>query len=85
MEDNLRIDFRTAPVKCMQQTHTTCMGHSIYFSSALSNDPLPPKDGGFFKLGGSFKESHNILLPVEKFFKGCQQKIEVKITWAGLF
>lgn len=51
----------------------------------LSNDPLPPKDGGFFKLGGSFKEAHNILLPVEKFFKGCQQKIEVKITWAGLF
>ena len=33
----------------MQQNHTTCMGHSIYFSSATT--PSPPQGWRAFKLG----------------------------------
>ena len=42
----------------MQQNHTTCMGHSIYFSSATT----PPQGWRAFKLGrgGSFKQAHEI-------------------------
>ena len=45
MDDNLRIDFCTAPLKCMQQNHTTCMGHSNYLSSATT--PSPARMAGF--------------------------------------